>query len=67
MNAELRDMAFTAGVVLAASGGGVLLGHAVAVAAEASRDVPVLWIAAGMAALGVPLLAWGSRTGGDAP
>lgn len=66
MNAELRGAAFTAGVVLAATGGGVLLGHAVAVAAEASRDVPVLGIAAGMAALGVPLLVWGSRTGGGA-
>ena len=71
MNAGLRGAAFAAGAMLTAAGKGVLLGYGIARAAEALRDVhmldvPLWGIAAGMVALGVPLLAWGSRIGGGA-
>lgn len=71
MNAAWRGAAFTAGAILTLAGCGVLLGHGIALAAEALRDASfpehmALWIAAGMAVLGVPLLVWGSRIGGGA-
>lgn len=64
MTPAIRGAAFTAGAILTVAGGGVLLGYTVALAAETLRDLPALWIAAGMVALGVPLLVWGSRTDG---
>lgn len=64
MTSARRGAARTIGEILAIVGCGMLLGHGVAFAALGVLVVPVLWIATGMVALGVPLLVWGSRGAG---